>query len=498
MFWRDQRGAIAILFAVAVVPLALFLGVAVDYGHAHLRKTELQAAVDAMVLAAASKPTATDAERVSFAETYFSNTYAGREIQLNVASEAGSVSAQAIGAVPTSFMKLAGWQHVNIHASARAAQPKLVDAEVALVLDYSGSMNRSGKYQAMRDAAITLVNDLLSPTNQTTTGNVKIGLVPFSDFVYLDVSSTYLRDVHPDKFGVTVRACIDARRYPSAVRDTTPDSATADTKWPAPGMPEEWMVVGALAGLEINTLATDDSVCQPKTEAECIAERDAFVSSGQLNFDSDKHETYVKNCTSTLVSTSDQCQKSYTTDEKAGQDQEALTSDFAASSPKCAAYRDRNLLVTPLTTNQTALINQLNLMAPIRLTNISLGLEMGWHLLSRNAPRTEGVAYGDDATRKVIVLLTDGRQTVGGWGAGGAFSNGQADQNTVELCTGIKAKDVTVITVAFDLNDNATKQRLQNCASGPEYFFSAATNTDLATAFKKITETFYVPVHLTE
>lgn len=502
-FLKDRQGGLALNFGLVFGILLLLGGVAIDFTRGQSARSRLIAAADATALSAAKLALdgATDGQIRTQAQAFFKANYPNSHASVTVTPSGDRIVVQATESVPTTLMQLGGINEFNLNVRSAASKASPVEGEVALVLDYSGSMNWNGKYQAMRTAAITMIDKLIGPTAQAagTARNLKIGLVPFSEFVYTDMKTAYIRDVHSDKQGVTVRACLDSRRFPAATEDSTPAPSDKNTKWPAPGMPALWTQAGAPPSGDLNALATDDSVCtitRRKTEDECRAELTATYGS----YDSDDmHRCRHQSITTTSdLSTSDQCQKTYTSDEKDTQADEAAVSDFASSSPQCAVYRDRNIVVTPLTSDASALTTQLNAMTPVRLTNIALGLEMGWHLVSNNQPFTQGAPYGNRQLKKFIVLLTDGAQTVGGWGPGGAHSIAQADMNTEALCSAIKAKGITMITVAFDLADAATRTRLQNCASGPELYFDAATNTDLATAFENITSALITPVHLVE
>src|SRR5690349_161600 len=53
-FTRNQTGSIAVNFSLMAVPLLFVAGAGVDYGHASQARTELQAALDAAVLAGAN------------------------------------------------------------------------------------------------------------------------------------------------------------------------------------------------------------------------------------------------------------------------------------------------------------------------------------------------------------------------------------------------------------------------------------------------------------
>jgi Mg-chelatase subunit ChlD len=264
-------------------------------------------------------------------------------------------------------------------------------AEVALVLDYSGSMNGKGKYQAMRDAAIGMIDTLTEEGKKTD--HVKFGLVPFSHHVYLSLPGEYVINETP---GTTWTNCTQDRKYPYNVQDTAPDPANADTLW--------GMEAGGGGG---------------------------------------------------------------------------------AYEP-CGPYVTNNLVVAPLTNDATAVKTQLANMTPHNLTHIALGTEFGWALLSPDAPFTEGADYEDENTEKYLVMLTDGVQTEKAWGAGKTHTVPNGETNLEEMCTNIKAEGITIITIAFDLNDTWTEDRLKNCASSPDDFHIADNNDQLAQVFENI------------
>lgn len=153
----------------------------------------------------------------------------------------------------------------------------------------------------------------------------------------------------------------------------------------------------------------------------------------------------------------------------------------------CSAYSSRNLLVRPLTTEHAGTVTAISSMKPYNWTHISVGMEFGWHLLSPNQPFNQGVSYDTENTLKAIVLLTDGAQTEVGWGSGTTNTVAQAEKNLETLCTNIKAKGIRILTVAYDLYDNASTTRLQNCASSTEDAFNVKDTKGLAAAFGIIT-----------
>ena len=51
----------------------------------------------------------------------------------------------------------------------------------------------------------------------------------------------------------------------------------------------------------------------------------------------------------------------------------------------------------------------------------------------------------------------------------------------------MKEDNITIVTVAFDLRDTATRNRLRNCASDPDKnFFVAEDDDQVAAAFEEI------------
>src|SRR4249920_161718 len=57
-FQRDQRGNLAVIFAIACVPLISGIGCAIDYSEATRIKAKLQSAADAAAVAAISQQSA--------------------------------------------------------------------------------------------------------------------------------------------------------------------------------------------------------------------------------------------------------------------------------------------------------------------------------------------------------------------------------------------------------------------------------------------------------
>jgi len=153
----------------------------------------------------------------------------------------------------------------------------------------------------------------------------------------------------------------------------------------------------------------------------------------------------------------------------------------------CKAYVPNKLTVRPIGDDVEAITKQIQDMKPYKWTHIALGFEFGWHLLSPNAPFTDVAPYDDEDTMKVIVLLTDGEQTEPAFGRDGKRDKYEGNKNLARMCEDAKGKGIRVMTVAFDLDDADTVERLRECSTEPaKDFFTPDDGKDLAKSFDKI------------
>ena len=129
--------------------------------------------------------------------------------------------------------------------------------------------------------------------------------------------------------------------------------------------------------------------------------------------------------------------------------------------------------MVPLTDDFTYLKSRLDMMTTYAWTHIAVGVEFGFHMLSENDTLVDAASYDDEETKKFLVILTDGAQTEPAFGPGSTRTVAQGEANLEALCTNAKAKGITVITIAYDLDDNATTNRLKNCATDPNRISSS-------------------------
>ncbi len=164
-FRADSRGNVAIITALAALPLILALGCAVDYTTATTIKTKLQAAADAATLAAvsANSPLIATAKamtgngNVSGGTTNLSNFfnanlsggpqsrgYTGLNITNASVTKSGMVMTAQLtytAQVPTYFMGIVGYKDVTVTGSSTSSYTLPTYIDFYLMLDVSGSMS---------------------------------------------------------------------------------------------------------------------------------------------------------------------------------------------------------------------------------------------------------------------------------------------------------------------------------------------------------------------
>ncbi|MGH8638269.1 MAG: VWA domain-containing protein [Burkholderiales bacterium] len=163
----SEKGFALIYMAGILTVLLLFAGLAVDAGRAYIVKAQLSKAVDGAALGAARMLNSGDprgeAERIfkaNFPAGYMGTTgadptAAGNFFSLATVPASGInvVTVNATTTLPTTFMKLANFNDVQI-SSMGEAQRRMVD--LSLVLDVSSSIG--SRWGAVRDAARAFVN----------------------------------------------------------------------------------------------------------------------------------------------------------------------------------------------------------------------------------------------------------------------------------------------------------------------------------------------------
>lgn len=208
----------------------------------------------------------------------------------------------------------------------------------------------------------------------------------------------------------------------------------------------------------------------------------------------------IKTVLGLLRPASDKC----TTERKQVVDGQ-LVADLSDAAPgEAMINRDKRLAkskcpsvaVTPLTSDQDALLRQINRFSGVGSTAGHIGVQWTRYLLSpnwsgflRQEAGSQAVpapySTSQTAVRKVAILLTDGEFNTEYARGGNSASMAQAH------CAAMK-QNVEVFTIGFMLDDRNAKATMAACASpdqsgGIKHYYEASTAEELEAAFGAIT-----------
>ncbi len=242
--WKNYKqstnGNVAVMLALSAIPMFAAAGAALDFGRYVAVQSELTAALDSASLAAASATGKTDTERQAIAMAAFNgNIQNGAAGDLTTKAtftiSNGAVTGEAHADMGTAMMNLVGVDMMDVVARNQVGVPEAGKAEIAFVLDYSGSMaDKAGgqvKYVAMSAAANKLIDNVTKDPTK-----VKIGLVPFSQHVYGTIQSQYVKGAT----GATWTGCTQDQMYPYNLSGDAPNPANDASKWGQPMVAHPW------------------------------------------------------------------------------------------------------------------------------------------------------------------------------------------------------------------------------------------------------------------
>jgi len=166
--------------------------------------------------------------------------------------------------------------------------------------------------------------------------------------------------------------------------------------------------------------------------------------------------------------------------------------------------------IVPLSTDKAALKASIDTYAASGSTAGQIGVAWGWYMLSPSFgymwPDAENVPgpYNDPEVTKVAVIMTDGEFNTpycngviadnAGSGSGGSAdhincnaTNGNPYTQAKDVCEAMKTAGVIVYTIGFDISSSTNvTDLLNNCASGPDQVYYAATGDELKDIYRQI------------
>jgi Flp pilus assembly protein TadG len=474
-FRASNKGNVAMIYALALLPSLAAVGSAVDLTRAMVVKMRLGEALDAAGLAVGGTVGLSEAEMTAKAQKFFYANYPDEELgtvtSLNVnASGNNLVNVSGSARIDTAFMGLFGIYYLDVSVNVEVTRESK-GLEIALVLDNTGSMASDGKMTALKSATNELIGILFG--EQNTPSHLKMALVPFSQTVRVD-TTTFLNNGWMDANGnnSTARLNFSNNRYAFQVWTTMSNKSWGGCMEARPNGYEE--TDDAPSG------ATADTLFVPYFEPDGP---DASAYSG--------YTTYVSDGTT------------------GNQDTRLRRYQKYSGQNKTDPNRDCNLQrILPLTNNKLMIQNYVNGMVTTGNTHISLGASWGWRVLSPTAPYTEGVDYGDPEWTKAMVFMTDGTNTIptnSTWHKSsytafnylirnqlGTTNGGTAelelDDRTELVCSRIKEAGIRVYTILLMENSSRSQNLMRNCATDPSLYFDSPTAAELTPVFQTIAQ----------
>lgn len=515
VFLRQQGGAVSIIFALSLIPVVGFLGLAIDTGRIYYAHSIITGATDAAALAGA-RATGGPENMVQQATAIFNanipqnfeGTISGPSVVIGNNSQTVGVTATC--KIDTTFMRLLGKNDISASATSQALISS-TGLEVVLALDNTGSM-AGGPMAAELQAASKLI-DILFRGNNVVQG-LWVGLVPFASTVNInmtdfngkqwlttqgnkDIKNTDLYPNIPAKpdfsnVGGQWMGCIEARNAPYDMTDDRPSSNV--TKF-TPFLYPSTLVHKYVHGQPLDR----NHPLYSGGGRGSWGGRGPF--SGQVG---DNHWNLNGTAPSGRY----------------------FGDNFFHGNNGVGPNLGCPVPMLPLTAQKNVIQKQIDLMRATYRggTMINQGLVWAWRMLSPNwqgewptSMPTIPQNYGD--TQKVIVLMTDGQNQWYDWPEGlpgnpdysaypdadytgygrlaegrtGTTSNAAAgsvlNSRMLQACTIIKSHNIVLYTIIFNHGssvDNATKTLFQSCATDPTKYFYAISDQELVDTFEKI------------
>lgn len=210
--------------AFLAVPMFGVAGIALDAYRLGEAQARLQSAIDAGALAGASSTSARQEDIRDTVLKFATANGAGNiisdpaGIKIDIFKD-GTITVRAEGRINTTLTSLLGYKTMDVVAET-AVKSLSGGAEVALVVDTTGSMNAEGRIGALRAAARKFIS-IIESANSNKSEHIKVSLVPYAAYVNVGTSNknaSWLGTVD-ESGGKVWRGCVGPREHPKDTQD---------------------------------------------------------------------------------------------------------------------------------------------------------------------------------------------------------------------------------------------------------------------------------------
>lgn len=538
-FLKESSGNVAIIAALAIIPIISVLGFAVDWQLVVTKKNSVQHTLDATLIAAARERQAggTEQEVRQFSEAQFEALMTANDpglecsgVSLVFDEESEAINAAVRCVQPTTLSAIFGRTEVGFEVRTGSTFG-IGQLDVAFVFDLSGSMNNGGRLDDLKDAASTAV-DILLPADRSPLDEVRISIATYNhainagqyfddvvDFVEREgtvINSELLGDRYDDLVGrvqfepngnnprkfwsyETARGNTDyaARAFydPTCVYDRRGEHAASDL---AP-------VSGSTSDSDNDTFLTvghplwdfnpnrneSTNVINRKRDGEDEVHR--IRGNVRLNGGYNPRSNNLNRTGSIQfnnVSASNQI------DSDGALTYSILLNNSVNDNFPINSCRPDNEPI-PLTKDAGDLKDFIEDMTAGGGTAGHLGIAWGWYLLSPEwddiwPTESKPTTYTEPDAAKALIIMTDGA-----FNSTHPLDPKSSTELAADYCDAIKADtNIVIFTVGFRVPSNVDTVSgsggdtvLEYCASSPAFTFSADNSQQLEDAYRQIATT---------
>lgn len=518
-FVGADQGNIAVIFAIALVPLISFMGAAIDYSRANRARSSMQSALDSTALMVSkdlSSGLITTSEINAKAQAYFAALYTDPEAQGVTVSATYTASNGSMGStvqvtgsayITTDFMNIAGFPTLDFSTNSTAAWGN-TRMRVALALDNTGSMSQDGKLTALQSAVAGsggLIDQLSALAKNS--GDVYISVVPFAKVVNVGASNYSQTWIdwsdwqNPPTQQSTITVSLPSNWSSIGPGSTCPfPNSTLNANF--------YCTVGPVnASAKTSTIPSSGTykgyIC-PGVDGSTHSLYNGCWNSVALGGGQFSH-TWIPNAQSTWTGCVTDRTQTYD-----AQNTTPTTSNTATLFPANQYYENSQAYckpgnspllqpIMPLSYDWTALKSMINAMQPTGGTDQPIGLAWAWESLLQTSPMNAPAEDPNYNYVHAIILLSDGLNTEDRWPAYGNGSqqfNGSIDARQKALCDNIKGvldpktgkPMYTIYTIQVNTSSppDPTSPVLSYCASSPDKFYLLYSATQVISAFNSI------------
>jgi Flp pilus assembly protein TadG len=514
---KDQHGAVMAIVGLAIIPLFAVVGLAIDGGRGYMLKSKLSYAIDAAGLAGgrAFDTDLRETDIAMFFEANFPTGYMGAELApghplVTFDDEENTITIEATATIPTRFMSVAGVHEMSV-SSRTVIRRELQGMELVLVMDNTGSMRSGGKIDAMKDAAAELIEILYGSRDEVE--DFYVGLVPYAATVNIGSHrEDWLTGYDAGDFAPTTwKGCVEARDYPNDSNDALPEVEA----W----RPFLWESTRRKYWSDGYYGASNPNV-QDGNGDGLDDDGNPFPLGGDNEWDPAGPESALN------------------------LDNDLYQNNGTGPNLGCPPA------ITSLVTSKATVLAAIDDMGPWHRggTMANLGLAWGWRVLSPawrdmwggDTPAELPLDYHTPNMHKVVILLTDGNNEWYDWpgtndsncgnrspykglpgknsyasatcnvyagyfpgadytaygrlneGRLGTTSNsganGVINDRMLELCAAMKAQDIIMYTITFQVSSTTTQNLYRSCATDDDHYFNSPSNSQLEEAFEQIAD----------